>query len=392
MSDVVTRDAGPAAGPGPGGAARRVFRRILHSRLTFPLVCLLLVLLLNVIVTTATTGSPGPFFQIALTNGTLNGPLITILNRSSELVILALGMTMTVSCSAGTDISVGAVMAFSGSVSIWLLGFGTLPQNDYHVKAYVVPYVVGLLVAVLVGALCGVWNGFLVSRLRIQPMVATLILFTGGRGLAKVFADGQIDKVDVASYKWLGNFIQDSSGKNIVPVPTAIFIAGGMVLVTALVLRYTPLGMNIQAVGINNKASRILGLKSARLILLAYVFCGVCAAIAGIIATSRIGGIDANNCGKLIELDAILAVALGGNSLAGGKFSLSGSVIGAITIQALTTVLYSINVSADQLPFYKAIVVVIIVVLQSPETRPMWERFKARWRRTAPSVTAGDAA
>jgi simple sugar transport system permease protein len=367
-------------------------KRAFHSPLLFPLACLVLVLLLNVIVTVATTGSPGPFFQIVLTNGTLNGPLITILNRSSELVILALGMTICVSCSAGTDISVGAVMAFSGAVSIWLLGFGTLPQNDYHVKSYVVPYVVGLLVAILVGAICGAWNGFLVARLRIQPMVATLILFTGGRGLAKVFADGQIDKVDVPSYKWLGNFFQDSSGKNLVPLPTPIFIAAAMVIVTMVVLKRTALGMNIQSVGINNRASRIMGLKSIRLVLLAYVFCGACAGIAGIIATSRIGGIDANNCGKLIELDAILAVALGGNSLAGGRFSMAGSVIGAITIQALTTVLYSINVSADQLPFYKAVVVVIVVVIQSPETRPMWERFKVRLRHTAEVRKAGETA
>jgi simple sugar transport system permease protein len=212
-------------------------------------------------------------------------------------------------------------------------------------------------------------------------MVATLILFTGGRGAAKVFADGQIDKVDVANYKFLGNFIQNSDGHNIVPIPTAIFIAAFMVLVTALVLRRTALGMDIQAVGINNRASRILGLNSSRIVFLCYVFCGVCAGIAGIIATSRIGGIDANNCGKLLELDAILAVALGGNSLAGGKFSLSGSVIGAVTIQALTTVLYSINVSADQLPLYKAVVVVVIVVLQSPELRPMVDRAVASGRK-----------
>ncbi|MDR1266521.1 MAG: ABC transporter permease [Propionibacteriaceae bacterium] len=366
--------------------------RVVRSRLFFPLVCLALVLLLNVIVTMSTTGSPGPFFQITLTNGALNGPLITILNRSSELVILAVGMTLVVSCSAGTDISVGAVMALSGAVSIWALGFGQLAQNDYHVKEYVVPYAVGLLVALAVGAVCGAWNGFLVSRLKIQPMVATLILYTGGRGAAKVFADGQIDKVDVANYKWLGNFIQDSQGNNLVPIPTAIFIAAAVVVATALVLRHTALGMNIQSVGINSRASRIVGLKSARIILLAYAFCGVCAAVAGIIATSRIGGIDANNCGKMLELDAILAVALGGNSLAGGKFSLTGSVIGAVTIQALTTVLYSINVSADQLPLYKAIVVVIIVILQSPQLRPLLRRGRDGLKRLLPGDRAAAAA
>ncbi|MCL2652917.1 MAG: ABC transporter permease [Propionibacteriaceae bacterium] len=351
-----------------------LLKRVLHSRMAFALACLILVLLLNVVVTTATSGSPGSFFKIALTNGTLNGPLITILNRSSELVILAIGMTIVVSCSKGVDISVGGVMALSGSVSIWLLGFGQLPQNDYHVKAYVVPLVVGLLAALVVGLLAGLWNGFLVAKLRIQPMVATLILFTAGRGAAKVVGFGQIDKVDVPSYKWLGNFFTDAAGRNVLPIPTPILVAAVVVVVAAVLLRFTALGMNIQSVGINDKASRIVGLKSSQIILLAFVFCGACAAIAGMIATSRIYGIDANNIGKNIELDAILAVALGGNSLGGGKFSLAGSVVGAITIQALTTVLYSINVSADQLPLYKAIVVVIIVVLQSPDLRPMVNR------------------
>ena len=361
----------------PTTPARRVhsgLKAFVHSRIFFALVCLLLVMLLNVIVTVATGGTALGFFKVTMANGTLNGPLITILNRSSELVILAVGMTLVVSCSRGVDISVGAVMAFSSAVMIWLLGYGTLPQNDYHVKAYVVPLIVGVLVAVAVGALCGAWNGFLVSRLRIQPMVATLILFTGARGLAKVVADGQINKVDLPNFRWFGNFIQDSAGNNIVPIPTPIFIAAGVVLVAALILRFTALGMNVQAVGINDKASRILGLKATRIILVAYLVCGVCAAIAGFIASSRIGGIDTQNNGKMIELDAILAVALGGNSLAGGKFSLPGSVIGAVTIQALTTVLYSINVSADQLPLYKAIVVVIIVILQSSELKPLWHR------------------
>ena len=375
----------------------KTLKAIVGHRMFFALACLALVLLLNVIVMTATGGSPGAFFHVGMSNGALTGPLVTILNRSSELVILAIGMTIVVSCSAGVDISVGSVMALSGAVSVFLLGFNSLPQNDYHVKSYVIPYAVGLLAAVAVGAICGAWNGFLVSKLRIQPMIATLILYTGGRGAAKVFSYGQIPKVDVPNYKWLGNFVQDGNGNNIVPVPTPIFLAVAVVIAAALVLRFSALGMNIQAVGINERSSRIVGLKSSRIILLAFVFCGICASVAGIIASSRIGGLDPNNNGKMLELDAILAVALGGNSLAGGKFSLSGSVIGAITIQALTTVLYSINVSADQLPMYKAIVVVIIVVLQSSELRPMLRRVTARFRQltgATPAATqkAGDLA
>ena len=373
---------------------REVVGRVVRHRMFFPLVCLALVLLLNVIVQIAQTGSPGPFFHVVVTNGALNGPLVTILNRSSELVILAVGMMIVVSCSRGVDISVGSVMALTSAITVWTLGFGTLPQNAYHVKDYVVPYVVALLVGVAAGALCGLWNGFLVAKLKIQPMVATLILYTGGRGIAKVVADGQINKVDVPSFRWAGNFIQNGAGVNVVPIPTPIFIAAAVVILTALVLRFTALGTHIQAVGINDRASRIVGLRSSRIILAAFVFCGICAAIAGIIATSRIGGIDTQNNGKMMEMDAILAVALGGNSLMGGRFSLSGTVLGAITIQALTTVLYSINVSADQLPMFKAIVVVIIVMLQSSELKPMLARASgwARLRFARTSALAGPEA
>ena len=351
---------------------RGVLYRFVHSHLFFALACLLLVLFINVIITSIQPeSSPLTFFRIEMINGTLTGPLITILNRSSELVILAVGMTLVVSCTKGADISVGSVMALTGSVSIWLLGFGTLTQNNYHVVSYVVPYVVGLLAALLVGALCGLWHGFLVAKLRIQPMIATLILLIGGRGVAKIVANGQINKVDVPSYRWLGNTIQDANGMNPILLPTPIFIAIIVVIIAAVLLRFSALGMNVQAVGINDRASRIFGLNSAKIIFIAFIISGMCAAIAGMIATSRIFSIDTQNCGKMIELDAILAVALGGNSLAGGRFSLSGSVIGAVTIQTLTTVLYSLNVSPDQLPFFKAVVVVIIVVLQSPQLRPM---------------------
>jgi simple sugar transport system permease protein len=339
----------------------KAWRNFYKSRMFFPLVCLTIVLIVNLLITP-------DFFSVKLMNidgePHLYGRVVDILNRAGELMILAVGMTIVVSCSAGTDISVGAVMAFSGAVSVWLLGYGVLGvDGKFSVFAYQVPYAVGLLAALAVGALCGVFNGFLVSKLKIQPMVATLILFTGGRGAAQLCAGGQIDRVEVASYKWLGNFIPG------VPIPTAIFLAAAVIVTAALVLKYTALGMSIQAVGINNSASRLMGLRSSRIVLMAYAFCGVCAGIAGQIATSRIGAIDANNCGRNIELDAILAVALGGNSLGGGKFSLAGSIIGAITIQALTTSLLAVNITADQLPVYKAVVVIVIVALQSPEVK-----------------------
>ena len=199
-------------------------------------------------------------------------------------------------------------------------------------------------------------------------MVATLIMFTAGRGIAQLITDGQITYVRVESYKILGSFLPH------VPVPTPFIVAMLMVLLTALLLRKTALGLYIQSVGINAKASRLVGIKSTMIVFLAYAFCGICSGLAGLIASSRIYSADANNIGLNMELDAILAVAIGGNSLGGGKFSLAGSVIGAYTIQALTTTLYAMHVSSDQVPVYKAIVVVIIVALQSPGF--------AKWRKS----------
>lgn len=310
------------------------------------------------------------FLEFKIVNGVFYGYIIDVVNRASELVILALGMTLVAAASAGADISVGAVSAVSGAVCIVLLR----PEAGiYKVDSYAVPYMVAIVVGCLVGAACGAWNGFLVSRLRIQPMVATLILFTAGRGFAQLLTDGQQIAVNVPSFQYLGFAIPG------VPIHTPILVTGFFVFITWFVLRkLTTFGLYIQSVGINSKASRVVGLKSKLIIFLAYLFCGLCAGIAGMIATSRVHNIDANNAGLYWELDAILAVALGGNSLGGGKFSLAGSVIGAYTIQLLTTSLYALQVPADQLYIYKAIVIIIIVSLQSPELAKLFRSRRIR--------------
>lgn len=330
--------------------------KLTKHHLFWPIVCLIVVLLFNLIKTPT-------FFKVSLNNGVLYGYVIDILNRSSELIILAVGMTLCVASSAGTDISVGAVMAVAGAVSCFVLGTG---------EAYAVPYIVGILLGVFTAVICGAWNGFLVAKMKIQPMVATLILFTAGRGIAQLITGGNILYVKVNNFKYLGSFLPH------IPVPTPIFVAVIVVIITSIMLKKTALGMYIQSVGINSKASRLFGLNSTFIIFFTYAFCGLCAGIAGMIATSRISSIDANNVGLLIELDAILAVALGGNSLGGGRFSLAGSVIGAITIQALSTSLYAMGVSADQLPVYKAVVVVIIVSMQSPEFKKLVGNIKTK--------------
>lgn len=313
-----------------------------------PLVCLAAVLLVNVLTT------PG-FFKISINNGVLYGYIIDVINRASELVILAVGMTLVTAASGGQDISVGAVMAVAAALCCQVLSGGEVSVTEFQN-----PFILAILAALLGSTVCGAFNGFLVAKLNIQPMVATLILFTAGRGIAQLITKGQITYIRVDTYKVMGGYI----GK--CPVPTPVFAAVIVIIIVYLLLNKTALGLYIESVGINAAASRLVGLNSTMIKFLTYLICGFLAGVAGVVASSRIYSADANNIGLNLEMDAILAVALGGNVLGGGKFSLMGSVIGAYTIQALTTTLYAMNVSADQLPVYKAVVVVIIVTLQSP--------------------------
>ena len=346
-------------------------KKITSARLFLPIVCLVAVLLLNVIKTP-------DFFNVSIQNGVLYGYIIDVINRASELVILAVGMTLVTAASGGQDISVGAIMAVAAAVCCQVLSGG-----EVSVTEYANPLILAVVAALLASALCGAFNGFLVAKLNIQPMVATLILYTAGRGIAQLITNGQITYIRVDSYKMAGGYI----GK--CPIPTPVFFAVIAVILVAVILKKTALGLYIESVGINGKAARLVGLNSTMIKFLTYVICGVLAGIAGIVSSSRIYSADANNIGLNLEMDAILAVALGGNFLGGGKFSLVGSVIGAYTIQALTTTLYAMNVKADQLPVYKAIVVIIIVTLQSEVFKKYIANFKAKRNAGKPAVEGG---
>lgn len=332
------------------------------SQLLLPIAALVLMLIVNVIITP-------DFFKISINNGVLYGFIIDVLNRSCELIILAVGMTLVVASSRGTDISVGAVMAVSGAIIVRLLG------SSYDGYAMALP--LAIFFGLLGGIACGAFNGLLVARFNIQPMVATLILYTAGRGIAQLIsstetATGVILYVRMESFKWIGGFLPG------VVVPTPIFIAILFVILTQLFLKKTAFSTYIQTVGINPKAGRLVGINSVLVMFFCYLFCGLSSGVAGLIASSRIYSSDANNIGLNLEMDAILAVALGGNSLGGGKFNMAGSIIGAITIQCLTTSLYAVGVSADQLPVYKAVVVILIVLLQSPAFKKWRAELKLR--------------
>ncbi len=332
-------------------------RKITKMRLFLPIFSMLLVMAINMIYDIANGNVFYNFFTISVRNGLLYGRLIDILNRGSEAAILAIGMTLVVSSSAGVDISVGSVMSLAGGMCCMLLaGFG-----NANVSQYAMPLWVGLLAGLAVACLCGAFNGFLVSYLNIQPMVATLILFSAGRAIGLLMCNSTIVYIREPSFQFLGGYLG--------PIPTPIIVAILCITVMSLILKYTALGMYVQSVGINAKAARIAGYQSRRIIFTTFVICGLLAGIAGLVATSRIYSADTNNIGLNFELDAILAVALGGNSLGGGKFRLSGSIIGAYTIQAITTTLYALGVSSAQAPVFKAVIVILIVTIQSPAVK-----------------------
>lgn len=343
-----------------------MWKKLTSKRLFLPIFCMILVMAVNIIFDAANGNFPFGFFSISVKNGVLFGRLIDVLNRGSEIAILAIGMTLVVSASAGTDISVGSVMALAASFCCMLLaGYGVSSTSDLAV-----PLLVGVLGGILLGCLCGAFNGFLVSYLNVQPMVATLILYSAARAIGLLLCNNLIVYVRADSYKFFGGYLGF--------IPTPIVIAAVCVAITSLLLKKTALGLYVQSVGINKKASRIAGLNSEKIIFVCYVVCGLCAGIAGIVNSSRIYSADSNNIGLSYELDAILSVALGGNSLGGGKFSLAGSIIGAYTIQAITTTLYAVGVSSDQAPVFKAIIVIIIVAIQAPPVKAYMKKRNAK--------------
>ncbi|HEX9060949.1 MAG TPA: ABC transporter permease [Clostridia bacterium] len=322
-------------------------KSLLSSRLTFPLVVLLVVVVQNIITT------PN-FFNISITNGLISGYIPNILDEASELVIVTLGMTLVIAATGGVDISVGAIMAIAASFCGLLLN-----GAEYRTDVFHNPYILAIFVGLLGGAMCGAFNGFLVSRLKIQPMIATLILFTAGRSIAKQITHGQTIYVMNPVYKWLGVQIPG------IPIRTTIIVSAVIIILMVLLIKLTSLGLYVQCVGINGSSSRLVGLNSHTIIFIAFIICGILSGVAGLLGSSSIGSVNSGELGSGLEMDAILAVALGGNMLSGGKFSIAGSVIGAYTIQAITTTLYAMDVRADQLNVFKAFIIIVIIVASS---------------------------
>ncbi|MBN2880294.1 MAG: ABC transporter permease [Clostridia bacterium] len=328
------------------------FKKLVKSQLAIPLFALLLVIVFNVIRDIG-------FFSLNITtnndgNIVLTGNIISILNGASELAILAIGMTLVTAAARGQDISVGAATAIAGSVFVRVLR-----ENEITMVVILFAFLAACLVAILFGA----FNGTLVSVFKIQAMIASLILFTAGRPIAYWINGGATPTVESPLLGYIGSFIPG------IPIPTPIIIVVVFGTIVSLVLKFTNLGLYTQAVGINEKSARLNGINAVLMKLLTFMILGVCVAIAGCINVSRIGLINHETILLDIEMDAILAVAIGGNALSGGKFSLIGSVIGAYIIQALTITLYAMKVASTDVKAFKAIVIIAIVVIGSPTVK-----------------------
>jgi simple sugar transport system permease protein len=320
-----------------------------RAKILWPLVALGFLLLFNLFFTPH-------FFRIELKNGHLFGNLIDIIKNAAPIMLLAIGLTLVIA-THGIDISVGSVVAISAGVVAILLG-GDLAGHPKY------PIAIAMIVALLVCTVAGMWNGMLVSRIGMQPIIATLILFVAGRGIAMVFTNAMVIWLYIKPFALLGQGY-------VFGLPFSIYIVAFLLLLTYLFTRRTAAGMFIEAVGINPTAARFSGINSKGILFWVYTFSGFCAGVSGLIVASTVMSADGNNAGNLYELDAILAVVLGGTSLNGGKFYLLGSMVGALIIQTLTTTIYAFNVAPEISQVVKAFVVWAVCLMQS-------DRFRAR--------------
>jgi galactofuranose transport system permease protein len=315
------------------------------------------------------------FFTVQMRGGHLYGSLIDILSFGAPLMLVAMGMTIVIA-TGGIDLSVGAVAAISGALACSMI-------SRLHDQNSLTGVLVAIAAALGLAMLCGLWNGILVAVIGIQPIIATLILLVAGRGIAQLITAGQIITISSTPYERIG------SGY-LLTLPFSLFIVAGVFIVAVLASRRTALGMLIEAVGGNREAGRLAGVQSRRLIMLAYTFSGLCAGIAGLMISSIVSGADGNNAGLWIELDAILAVVIGGTALVGGRYFLAGTIIGAILIQTLVTTIYSIGIPPETNLLFKALVVTLVCLIQSPALRSRVFHRRHGPRRLAHSAIAAD--
>lgn len=323
-------------GSGEGGRVKFTGRRIFWT-----ILALVALLAINVI-------KDPSFLHVGVTNGALNGPLIDVLRNSAPFLLIATGMTLVVS-TAGIDLSVGAVMAVGGAMAMKFLS--TSGQGLGNA-------LIAVALAVGVAVLIGAWNGMWVSVVGLQPFITTLIMMLAGRGIAKVITGGQ----NVAATNNVFNWFTNGS---ILGIPAAWVLASMFVVLVALLVRRTALGVEIESVGINQVASRMAGIRPKVVLFWVYVICGGLAGLAGVFSVGNVMRVEPANTGLTYEMDAILAVVIGGTSLLGGKFSIGGAYLGALIIALLEETIVWLGIPNAATPAFKAIIVILVCMLQS---------------------------
>ncbi|MDR0475691.1 MAG: ABC transporter permease [Treponema sp.] len=356
-------------------------RQRISSQLVMPFMILFLLVIVNLIVDSIimkNNPAASSFFSIKIIkdtfgNDVLSGSIVNLLNNASELVILAIGMTLVTAASGGQDISVGAVAAVAGSIFLKLVRLNEIAANE---SVTWIPLIFAFLTCCAVSMMFGAFNGSLVGIFKIQPMIATLILFTAGRSIAYGINGGASPKLFDDITRQIGTFFSGN------PIPSPIFIVLIYVIGFYLLLRFTNLRLYVESVGINQKASRLNGLNPVVIKIMVYAVLGLCVAGAGVINTCRMQRLDHLAILSGIEMDAILAVAIGGNALSGGKFSIVGSIIGAYTIEILNMTLLRLRVDPEPIKAYKAVFIVLLMLFSSTVVKEyagiLWKNIKMR--------------
>jgi ribose/xylose/arabinose/galactoside ABC-type transport system permease subunit len=353
---------GQGSARGGQGSARGVVSTIVHQPYIWAIVTLLLLLVINLV------KDPG-YLGVSVngTTGNLSGNPIDILRASAPIMMIAVGMTLVIA-TRGIDLSVGSVMAVSGAVSMEFMS----NQSGGDAGSAIV----AALLALAVSAFLGTVNGVLVSIVGLQPFITTLITMLAGRGLAKVITSGQNTSATNEPFRWLAN-------GTVFGFPVVFIIAGVIVSIVAFLVRRTALGLMIESIGINPRAARMAGIRPIGILIAVYIVSAVLAGVAGIFSTASVMTVEVAKTGLNAEMDAILAVVIGGTSLAGGKFSLTGSVIGALLIATLDKTIVFLSIPSSATPAFKAVVIVIICLLQSQRVRALFARRKSRTTPTA---------
>lgn len=324
------------------------------AKLIWPVIALLAIIIFNIFFT------PG-FFHMEIKDGHLFGSLIDILNRGAPVMLVSIGMTL-VFATGGVDLSVGAVIAISGAVAAHLIR----PDYVKGVLEYgeLTPLLVVIAVPLLISVLAGIWNGVLVAYVGVQPIIATLILMVAGRGIAQLVTEGQILVFIHEPFQYIG-------GGFLFGIPFPIILVVAALVGTYFLTRRTALGIFIEAIGANPKASQYMGIQAKLIKVAVYIFCALCAGVAGLIICSDIKAADANNAGLFLELDAIAAVIIGG-TMWGGRFSVAGSIIGALIIQSLTTTILTRGIAPEITLVFKAVVIICVALIQSETFRKLF--------------------